>query len=184
MMNFPRRLLRRVLGFGPSEHGTSTVEFVLVFPAFMMIFISAFESGMMMVRNVMLERGVDLAVRSLRLGTPVPPSFEEFKQQICDNALVISNCMTVVQVELEPVSTSNWTVLPGDAKCIDQESPIDPVDETTYALGGNDDLMLVRVCALFQPMFPSTTLGMQMPDDGNGNYSLVVTSAFVNEPSR
>ena len=69
-------------------------------------------------------------------------------------------------------------------RCIDIDSDIDPIDDTTFIGGDNNELMLVRVCALFQPMFPTTTLGMQMPTDGNGNYALVVSSAFVNEPTR
>ncbi|NET52160.1 MAG: pilus assembly protein, partial [Merismopedia sp. SIO2A8] len=62
-------------------------------PGFLAIFISAYESGLMMVRNVMLERGVDIAVRELRLGTPQPPTFDEFKQSICDASGIIQNCV-------------------------------------------------------------------------------------------
>ncbi len=179
-----RTLLRLVSRKARDEDGSATVEFAILFPAFIMVFMSAFESGIFMVRNVMLERGVDIAVRDLRLGLPVPPSFDEFKATVCDNAVIIDDCLNVVQIELQPVNTLTWAPLQGDAKCIDQASVIDPIDETTYLGGGNNEMMLVRVCALYQPFFPSTTLGMQMPKDDFGNYALVVTSAFVNEPSR
>jgi len=170
--------------FRRDETGTSTVEFVILFPMFMAIFFAAYESGYMMLRNVMLERSVDLTVRQLRLGTPQPPTFQEFKDQVCQNTYFIDDCDDRVQVQLRPVSMDTWGPLGGDPRCIDVESTIDPFDQTEYAVGGNNELMMVRVCALFQPMFPTTGLGLNMQYDGDGNYAIVVTTAFVNEPSR
>jgi hypothetical protein len=132
----------------------------------------------------MLERSVDLAVRELRLGDPQPPTFQQFKQQICDNTYFIDNCNDRVQVQLRPVDMTTWGPLGEDTRCIDVESAIDPFDQTEYSVGGNNELMMVRVCALFRPMFPSTGLGLAMRYDGAGNYAMVVTTAFVNEPSR
>lgn len=170
--------------FGRDETGTSTVEFVILFPMFMAIFFAAFESGYMMLRNVMLERSLDLTVRELRLGTPAPPTFDEFKTSICENTYFIDDCEDRVQVQLRPVNMTTWGPLNGDPRCIDVDSAIDPFDQTEYSVGGNNELMMVRVCALFQPMFPSTGLGLNMRYDGDGNYAIVATTAFVNEPSR
>jgi hypothetical protein len=170
--------------FGRDETGTSTVEFVILFPMFMAIFFAAFESGYMMLRNVMLERSLDLTVRELRLGTPAPPTFDQFKTSICENTYFIDDCENRVQVQLRPVNMTTWGPLGGDPRCIDVDSAIDPFDQTEYAVGGNNELMMVRVCALFQPMFPSTGLGLNMQYDGDGNYAIVATTAFVNEPSR
>lgn len=176
-------LSRLISRFQRTQDGSATVEFAILFPAFLAVFISAYESGIMMVRNVMLERAVDLAVRDLRLGTPVPPSFDEFKDLICDNIVVLSDCTDVIQVELEPVDPNTWTGLTGQVRCIDQDSNINPLDQTRYAVGEDNEMMFVRVCALYQPFFPSSVFGMRMPSDGNGNYALVATSAFVNEPN-
>lgn len=187
------KLSRSLSRFWNSEDGGPTVEFVILFPAFIAIFLSAFESGLMMTRNVMLERAVDLSVRDLRLGTPIPPSYDEFKESICERALIIEECETLIQVQLEPIDLTTFNVPSNAVNCIDENThnatvdPINPIDDTTYLGGENDELMIVRVCALFTPFFPGTTLGMQMPrydDDGTDKYALVVTSAFVNEPSR
>jgi Flp pilus assembly protein TadG len=177
-------LHRRASRLRRDESGSSTVEFVMLFPLFTAIFLAAFESGYLMLRNVMLERSVDLAVRELRLGDPQPPSFNEFKQQICENTWFVSDCTSRVQVQLRPVDMTTWGPLNGDPRCIDVASTIDPFDQTEYLVGGNNELMMVRVCALFRPLFPTTGLGLNMQYDGEGNYSLVVTTAFVNEPSR
>lgn len=184
MRPFLSLLNRRASRLRRDESGSSTVEFVMLFPLFTTIFLAAFESGYLMLRNVMLERSVDLAVRELRLGDPQPPSFNEFKQQICQNTWFVTDCTSRVQVQLRPVDMTTWGPLNGDPRCIDVESAIDPFDQTEYLVGGNNELMMVRVCALFRPLFPTTGLGLNMQYDGEGNYSLVVTTAFVNEPSR
>lgn len=176
-----RACIRRFLR---NETGSSTVEFCILLPAFLALFISSYEAGLLMVRNVMLERGVDLAVRDLRLGTPEPPTFEEFKQSICDNSLIIANCNEVIQVELRPVSTTTWAMLDGPTNCIETASEIDPIDQTEYSVGTNNELMLVRVCSLFDPLFGTTGFAMRLPMIEEGKYALVATSAFVNEPSR
>ena len=189
------KALRR---FRRSEDGSNTIEFCILFPAFLAIMLSSIEAGVMMVRNVMLERGTDIAVRDLRLGQPTPPTYDEFKQTICDNAVIFPDCDDLIQVELQPVSTETWAPLNGAANCINESThlaetnPINPIDDTTYLQGGNNELMLVRVCGLFTPFFPTTTLGMQMPrydpnpldEVDSVKYALVVTSAFVNEPTR
>jgi Flp pilus assembly protein TadG len=180
------RLDRRASRLRRDESGSSTVEFVMLFPLFMAIFFAAFESGYLMLRNVMLERSVDIAVRELRLGDPQPPTFTEFKQQICDQTYFIQNCDERIQVQLRPVNMTTWGPLNGDPRCIDVgwDETIDPFDQTEYLVGGNNELMMVRVCTLFRPLFPTTGLGLNMQYDGDGNYALVVTTAFVNEPSR
>ncbi len=173
------RWLRR---FRRQEDGSVTIEFVILFPAFLTIFLSATEAGIMMVRNVMLERGVDIAVRSLRLGSP-SPDFDQLRTAICDNAFLISDCANTVQVELQPINTTTWTGLDNNPKCIDVTSQIAPVDATTYTLGSQNQIMVVRVCALFDVFFPSTSWGIAMPEFDDGRYALVSSSIFVNEPS-
>ncbi|MEM0946153.1 MAG: TadE/TadG family type IV pilus assembly protein [Pseudomonadota bacterium] len=188
--------------FRRREDGAATVEFCILFPAYLTVVLSAIESGMMMVRNVMLERGTDIAVRDLRLGMPSPPTYDEFKQTICDNAIIFQNCDDLIQVELQPVSTDTWAPLNGATACINESThlreidPDDPAADTVYEGSGNNQLMLVRVCGLFSPFFPSTRFVMQMPkydppekedateDFVSQRYALVVTTAFVNEPSR
>jgi len=181
------KLLRFFRGFRKEEDGGATVEFVILFPAFIGILLSSYESGLMMVRNVMLERGVDLAVRDLRLGQPIPPTFDQLKTTICDNAMIVDDCFNKIQVELQPIDTGTWAMPNTQPLCIDvNNGSINPIDDTTFIGGGNNELMLVRVCAIMDPFFPSTVLGMQMPEHPNsaGRYALVVNSAFVNEPSR
>ncbi len=179
-------MLRNLLSrFRRDRKGSSTVEFVLIFPGFLAILFVAYESGMMMVRNVLLERGVELAVRELRLGTVPAPRYDNTKDLICEGAMLIdpAECDEIVQVQMEPVDQASWNILDLNSRCIDQTNTTNPLDETVFTEGGSDQLMLIRVCALYQPLFAPTGWGMRMPADGDGNYALIVTAAFVNEPT-
>ncbi|MEZ5796378.1 MAG: hypothetical protein R3D63_02055 [Paracoccaceae bacterium] len=42
--------------------------------------------------------------------------------------------------------------------------------------------MIVRVCAVQDPFFPTTGLGLQLKADAEGGYQLIAASVFVNEP--
>lgn len=168
--------------FVARQSGAVAAEFVILFPLYMTILLCAIESAIYMTRYAMLDRGVDIAIRELRLGTEDPPEFEEFKQLICDNAQYVPDCINVIQVELTRVDMNTWVGLDGPARCRDLASDIDPFDQTEYTVGTNNELMMVRVCALYRPMMPSTQFGMGLQTVGD-RYALVITSAFVNEPS-
>lgn len=170
--------------FRGKDDGNATIEFVFLFPAFIFLFLLGFESGYYMVRNVMLERAVDIAVRDVRLGNGKVPQFEALKQRICDEAAILDDCVNSVQIEMQPVA-----IVPGGtasvrtaAKCVDRLSTDDPLTGTTYNAGAANSMMMVRVCALSKPLFPTTGIGVGMQVDAEGNYAIVATTAFVNEP--
>jgi len=168
--------------FARDEDGGLTAEFVVLFPAFIFVMLASIEASIYMARHVMLDRGVDFAVRELRLSTDNPPTFEEFKTRICSETSMIRNCEDVVQVELVPVNMATWTGVEGAARCRDLASEIDPINLTNYTTGGNNELMMVRVCALYEPFMPTTPMGLRLVRT-QGKHAIVVTSAFVNEPS-
>lgn len=176
-------MTRRFASFLRSDSGTASIEFVILFPLFVTMLLMTIEAGIYMARQVLLDRSVDLAVRELRLGTETPPTFEEFKAAICDNSMMIPDCQNVVQVELKRVNLKSWEGVNGAPRCIDVTENIDPFDQTEFTNGSDNELMMVRVCAVYQPFLPSTYLGLQMAKLPGDRYAIVVTSAFVNEPT-
>lgn len=168
--------------FARKEDGGVAAEFVILFPAFIFIMLASIEASIFMARHVMLDRGVDFAVRELRLNTDNPPTFEEFKTRICNETSLIRNCEDVLQVELVPVNMTTWSGVEGAARCRDLSSNIDPINVTNYTTGTNNQLMMVRVCALYDPFMPTTSMGLKLVRT-QGKHAIVVTSAFVNEPS-
>lgn len=177
---FPRlrRALRRL---GMSEEGSATLEFVLIFPAFVLIFVSAFESGLLTLRYVMLERAVDISVRNLRLGLWEDPDHDMLRDEICAQSVVIGNCQSVLLVELIPVDPNTWDLPSANAPCVDRDEELQPV--TDFVVGKQNEMMLVRACAIFDPIFPTSALALQLAVDSSGGYAVSAASSFVNEPS-
>ncbi|NNE88277.1 MAG: pilus assembly protein [Silicimonas sp.] len=180
-------LVKKYKKFEENQDGSATIEFTLLFPAFMALFFMGFESGYFMVRNVMLERAVDVAVRDVRLANGAVPELDQIKTNIC-NVITITDddCESNLQVEIRPVAPEPGGVAAAgnEIRCIDKRvDPTDDANATIYATGSGNQLMLVRVCSLAQPMFPTTGIGAGLKYDSFGNYALVATSAFVNEPA-
>ena len=175
-----RRQLRRFLR---REDGTASLEIVLVLPFFMMLFMSAYEGGMISLRHMMLERGLDLAVRDVRIGRIVDPEHAVLKERICDYASIIPDCANQLQLEMVVMDVRNWTnELEGPIKCIDRALNVQPAVRFTY--GDNNQLMVLQVCTLFDPVVPTSGLGKYIPKKSGGAYALVASSAFVMEPFR
>ncbi|WP_410482375.1 TadE/TadG family type IV pilus assembly protein [Ovoidimarina sediminis] len=49
---------RSLRHFLHNETGSASIEFCILFPSFMLAMLSSIEAGLMMTRNVMLERGL------------------------------------------------------------------------------------------------------------------------------
>jgi hypothetical protein len=162
------------------EDGTATIPFIIFLPFFLLLVMSSLEMGTLMLRHVMLERALDMSVRDLRLGNWLNPTHDDFKRVVCNRAGVIPDCMNVLLVELRPVSTETWEPLSAGPICVDRAEPIKPV--TTFDSGAGDEMMLIRACAKFDPIFPTSGLGFKLPRDNTGAYALIAASAFVNEP--
>lgn len=167
--------------FHQDEDGNGTIEFVIFVPFFFMIFMSTFELGMLFTRQVMLDRGVDMTVRLIRLGAV--PNIDEtiIRQMVCERAVLIPDCLNQVRVEMRPVDPRNWGMIPNGADCVNRNDP--GVPPRQFTPGQQNELMVVRVCALFDPYFPTSGLGSQLPRQSNDAYALVSTAAFVVEPS-
>lgn len=170
-------LIRKLLG---SETGAASVEFALVFPFFVGVFLSSFDVAMMNFRAVMLERATDVAVREIRLSSGALLDYDTVKNDICDAAALIPDCRNVLKIELVAINTTSWNGLQHRPDCVARNSNIQPV--INFKNGQQNELMLIRVCAVVDPVFPGIGVGRSMPKDPSGGYQLIASSAFVNEP--
>lgn len=182
-------MVNKFAKFRKAQDGNATIEFVILFPGLIALFLTGFEAGFYMVRNVSLERAVDIAVRDVRLGNSSAfggvPSHTALKQRICDQVGIIPNCMQDVKVEVMRVDKQPGGVasaLGNQVRCIDKDAPPGSQVPDLYNTGIENDLMLIHVCALSQPVFPTSALGVGMKIDSQGNYAIVVATGFVNEP--
>ena len=177
-----KMLKARCRNFCNSEDGSATVEFSIVFPVFMVIFLSLFESGLLMSKLVMLDRGVDITVRAIRLAPgSAAITHAAVKTMICENALILQDCEDQIQVEMVVISADSWTMPDASADCIDRTSEIEPV--LSFSSGAENDIMFIRACVVVDPMFPTSGLGLALSKDASGGIRILATSAFAIEPS-
>ncbi len=163
------------------EDGTSTVEFVIVVPTFLLIFVSIFELGMAMTRLTMLEHSLDVTMREIRIGTNQTFTHDAIRDEICKNAGYLRDCQTGLQVEMIKIDREDWIMPSREATCIDQSPgaarPVIRLDN-----GAPSDVMFIRACFVVEPLFPTFGLGAIVETDAAGNMHLVANSAFAQEP--
>ncbi|WP_342078659.1 TadE/TadG family type IV pilus assembly protein [Yoonia sp. SS1-5] len=177
----------RIRAFCRDESGVASVQFVMVFPIFMLFFGMTFENGIVSLRHVMLERGVDIAVRDVRIGRMPNPTRELLRSRICDVALLIPDCENALELEMITRDPRSWQAIPANVACVDRGDPSKP--KAQFTQGGNNQLVFLRACARFDPVMPTTGLGKVIVEENNssaagGSYAHVATSAFVVEPFR
>ena len=173
MSDLIKKLLRK-------ESGAASVEFVLVFPFFVGVFLSSFDVAMMNFRAVMLERATDIAVRDIRLSSGAQLNYDDVKDDICDEAAMIPDCTNALKIELIAVNTTSWNGLQNRPDCVARNGTMQPV--INFSNGQQNELMLMRVCVVVDPIFPGIGVGRSMPKDASGGYQVIASTAFVNEP--
>ncbi|MEM9578791.1 MAG: TadE/TadG family type IV pilus assembly protein [Pseudomonadota bacterium] len=174
-----RHMVRRFCG---DESGQIAIEFVIMTPLIFTIFLTSVELGLYSKRQMWLDRGLDIAVRQVRLNTGNIPSHDALKQTICVNAGFIPDCVDSLKLEMAKVNPRAFAPLDPTSDCIDRSLPIASQDPPAYQRGEDHELMILRACVKFDPIFPTTGLGFQFSKDNAGQAFMTAMSAFVQEP--
>ncbi|MEL7173502.1 MAG: TadE/TadG family type IV pilus assembly protein [Pseudomonadota bacterium] len=172
-----RRALRR---FKRDDRGSSSVEFVVVFPLLFFVIAAIFEVGVLATRTVLLERALDVAARDLRLGNDPFVSHDTFKTTVCGHAPLLFSCDNDLVIELRELNVAD-AYPQNQANCQDSAGAVDPT--ITFSAGGRNRIMFIRACLVVRPIFPGIGVGLQMPKDAGGGYQIVSYTAFMNEPA-
>jgi hypothetical protein len=188
-MHWLRALKSGLERFRKEEDGVVTVEFVIIFPTFFLFFLMTYENGMISLQHVMLERGVDLAVRNVRIGRLANPDANDLRAEICDFANIIPDCENQLRIEMLRRDVRNWAPVNGPIQCVNREAGAQAdQDDEDFDAFGNNELMYLRVCARIDPVLPTTGLiGRRITESNSGlaaggSYALVSSAAFVVEP--
>ena len=170
----------KLRSFIEDEGGNATIEFVMVFPALMFFVMMIFETGFIATRSVLLERGLDVATRDLRLGTDPTIDHEKLKNQVCANSSILVHCER--DLILEVVEYDAASAYPqNQANCIDRTEEIAPT--IAFNPGGRSTLMFVRACMIIDPIFPGLGISLGLQKDSSGGFQMVAYTAFMNEPA-
>jgi Flp pilus assembly protein TadG len=180
-----RRLGKILSRLKRDESGSPTVEFVLVFPVYISLLLISVELSFITMRHALLERGLDIAVREIRLSTLRTPDYQTIKRMVCDNALFIDNCNTNLRLEMKRTNIRSYTEMGTPVLCENAASPTsqDDLDNNFANNGLPNELMQIRACYRYSPMVPQGILANALTvDPVSGQASIVSTSAFVQEP--
>ena len=173
------KIRNRFASFRGDERGNTTIEFVIIAPLLFATVFSVFESGWLMTKYMMLDRGLDLAVRDVRLGKTPMPTQITLRNQTCTYARIFKNCQSSLVIEMTAINSI--ADLPATrAPCVNRAVATPPV--APFSTGARSQMVYVRACAVVDFIFPAMGLGLQLPKDGTGGFSLVTAGAFVNEP--
>jgi Flp pilus assembly pilin Flp len=174
-------MIQKLRNFLCHESGSASIEFVLIFPIFFGILVSAIDVGMITYRSAMLERGVDITVRDIRLSTGAIISHNDLREDICDNISVIPDCLNSLKIEMQQVDPRAWhTPLSDTVVCTNKAEEIQPV--TTFQNGLDNELMVLRVCVKLKTMFTSVGISQYVSRDEAGEIAITALAAFVQEP--
>lgn len=174
------RLLSFLREFGRDEDGSGTVEVVIFTTLLMGTLVSVVEIGVINLKQALLERAVALEVREIRLSTGDVPDYEEIRADVCDEMAMSRNCEANMMLEMAVAEPASFVGLPSVADCINAEE--EPRPSRQFEPGLDNELMLMRACLKYKPLFPTTRLVSHLSMDEKGYAQLVVRAMFVQEP--
>ena len=172
-------------GPGQAERGGATVEFVILLPAFLIVFISSVEASLLLVRQVMLERAVDLAIREVRLSTGSVVTQNHVRSRICERARILPDCAASLVVEMTEVAAPAYALPDAAAPCVNKATSVMP--PAGFVGNRPGALIMLRACYAMSPMIPGSSLAMtralasHLVNDEDGSIRMVTASAFMVE---
>lgn len=174
------RTWRRLMG---RDDGNASVEFVIIFPFFILAFLSIFELAMIMTRYMMFDRAMDVAVREIRLSENRNFSSDQVKTLICAQTVILRNhCQGDLKLEMMRLDDDEaWTFGFNDADCRDQPANVAPIRE--FTTGQANDILFIRGCMGMEPLFPTLAFGkFLIRNASDDKLYMMASSAISVEP--
>lgn len=177
-----RLLLQRLRAFRDDESATATLELAIVFPLLMIVFMASFETALILTRQIMLERVLDMSTRVLRLAQGVNTNAEAIRQTMCANTNMLPNCMELLTIDLIRIDRETYAMPDRNQICAGRGSDEIVAPENEFEIGMDNDFMLIRTCMIVDPILPMSGFGLNLARDNSGGMHMMATTIFVNEP--
>lgn len=174
------RIWRRLMG---REDGNASIEFVIIFPFFILAFLSIFELAMIMTRYMMFDRAMDVAVREIRLSENRNFSPDQVKTLVCAQTVILKNhCFDELKLEMHRLDEDeSWSFGFNDADCRDQPVNVAPIRE--FSTGEANDILFIRGCMGMDPLFPTLAFGkFLIRNSSDDKLYMMASSAISVEP--
>ena len=179
MLSSLTKALRR---FRKSEKGSTAIEFILVFPAFIALFGGTFEIGLLMTKQMMLEHAMDMSMRAIRLSNgSIVITHDNIRDKICEDALILQDCQNTLRLEMVRIPSDTWKMPNPRAGCVDRKEKSEP--RVAFSNRADNDIMFLRACVIIDPILPGGGMAAALTRDASGGYQMIATSAFSVEPS-
>ena len=177
-----RNVTKSLRRFRRDENGAAMMmEFVIFVPLIFSCFLMAVEMGVYSMRHMFLDRGLDMTVRFVRLNTNTNMTHSQLKDMICDWSGFLEDCDNTLRLEMQPLDPRAFAEFEQSADCIALSEDVTPV--RGFELGREHQLMILRACVKFKPVYPTTGLGYAAEKDGTGRMRMISSAAFVQEPN-
>lgn len=174
MKNYLRR-------FRKEERGSVfVIEFVILVPALFIPFFFGFEMSMHSIRQMQLDRAVEVTTRQIRLNTSKQFTHETIVKTICANSGGLQDCEGNLRLEMVQKNLRAYTPIDVNADCINAAEPVAPV--RGWNLGEEHELMILRACYRYVPLWNKMGLGKELDKNDDGYGEMVSISAFSQEP--
>lgn len=175
-----RGYLNRMCGLGGDRSAAVAIEFAILCPIFIALLMSAFDIGWLITKTTLLDRALDLTIRQIRTGAATAPTSQAaMKTMICGYMYGVSDCNSVMTVEMTRI-TGPTDYPSTTATCVDRSAQVAPV--VNFTQGARSDIMYVRACMITNALTPYIGIALRFVKDAQGGYSIVSSSAYMNEP--
>lgn len=178
-MAIPARKPKSLLGrFRRARDGATAVEFAIVAAPFLALMFGILDLGLVFMVSTTLENAVETAARKIRTGELQMSggTASTFRTAVCDEMTWLgSGCASAVHVDVRTFPTF------ADVDFTDPTTNGAFDDsKTTFAPGGSESIVLVRVYYEWTLMTPLINTGLK--NLANGNRLISSTATFRNEP--
>lgn len=165
-------LRTRLRRFFRTDRAAATAEFVIGFPLVFLMFIVTLETCFLMMRATMLQRGLEMAIRDVRLGNIKNPLMSVMEQAVCDRIQIVPNCTSSLTLEFTLVNQASFQMPAPTQPCtVRSAADAQARSASIYSTGAANDLLVVRACLVVNAISPISDV-----------YRLYSRTALVIEP--
>lgn len=125
--------------------GSTAIEFAMVSGPFLALLFGIMAVGLFFFTTFSTENAVEQAARPLRTGEAqaAGKTKDQFKKDVCDKLPAYVDCDGKLRVNVQKFAAGQPIVAPA---CVDAGGALVPPAGTPYAVGAQNEIMLVTAC--------------------------------------
>ena len=168
---------RNVLSFFRRQGGVAFLEFAIIAIPFFLLILGIIEVGLVSWAGYELENATATAARLVRTNQAQSAAYDvsKLQSQLCKNVVLLANCTSKVQLNVQTFSTFAGVTVPG---ALNQKGGLR--NDFTYSPGGSGAIVLVT--AFYEWPLTTPLASAALANLADGNYLLQSTAVFRNEP--